>query len=150
MPALSLHASSAAGSGCGCRPYCSPGIVRGTRTHPDRSQAALAASLKEFGAARSIVTDSDGIVRAGNGTLAAAKAAGIKKATVIETDGEQVIVVRRKDLSGERALAYAIADNRTGELSHFDHEALRTAMEQLAQHAIVTGSSALVDAAAVL
>jgi hypothetical protein len=77
------------------------------------------------------VIDAEGIVRAGNGTLEAARAAGIEEALVIETDGRQLVVVRRPDWSAEQALAYAIADNRTGELSRFNYEALGAALASL-------------------
>jgi len=116
-----------------------------TRSHPERSKAAVAASLKELGAGRSIVVDASGVVRAGNGTLEAARAAGITEAVIVETDGKRLVVVKRPDWTPEQALAYAIADNRTSELSHFDHDALRLAMERLAQHAVDTGDRSLVD-----
>jgi hypothetical protein len=101
------------------------------RLHPERSKDAIASSVKELGAARSIVVDKDGVVRAGNGTLEAARAAGIREAVVVETDGKQLVVVKRPDWTAEQALAYAIADNRTSDLSKFDYEALGAALQQL-------------------
>lgn len=101
------------------------------RTHDERSKSAVAASVRELGAGRSIVVDRNGVVRAGNGTLEAAIAAGITEAVVVETDGKQLVVVKRPDWTPEQALAYAIADNRTGELSKFDYEALGIALGQL-------------------
>ncbi len=89
-----------------------------------RATEALSKSLKEFGAARSIVVDGDGKVRAGNGTLEAARAAGITKTIQVDAGPDELVVVRRGDLKGEKAQAYAIADNRTGELSEWDLDEL--------------------------
>jgi len=74
-------------------------------------------SLRRYGAARSIVADNKRVVVAGNGTLEAAIAAGIEKVIEIETDGTELVVVRRTDFDAdeEAAQEYAIADNRTSE-----------------------------------
>ena len=84
------------------------------RRHPDRNLAAIKASLARFGQVKPIVVDSNNVVRAGNGTLAAA----------IELGWEQVDITRTK-LTGSEATAYAIADNRTAELAEWDDQALR-------------------------
>jgi DNA modification methylase len=81
--------------------------------------------------ARSLVMDADGMIRAGNGTLEAARAAGITEAIVVETDGTQLVVVKRPDWSTEKALAYALSDNRTGELSEWDADALAASLAEL-------------------
>src|SRR3990167_1391686 len=94
------------------------------RTHPDKQKGHLAASLKRFGAARSVVIDSKGIVRAGNATLEAAIAAGIEKALVVEVDGKSVVVVRRPEWDDTEATAFGIADNRLGELAEWDAQAI--------------------------
>ena len=44
------------------------------RTHSERNIDAIVASLRRFGQQKPIVVDSNGVVRAGNGTLVAAKA----------------------------------------------------------------------------
>jgi ParB-like chromosome segregation protein Spo0J len=87
------------------------------RRRTERNRAALDAALARFGPARSIVVDGKGVVRAGNGTLEAARAAGVKKVRVIEASGDELIAVRRADWSATEATAYAIADNRTAELA---------------------------------
>ncbi len=101
------------------------------RKHPKRNTDATRASLTRFGAARSIVVDGKGVVRAGNATVEAAKAAGIDKARVIDAHGDELIVVRRKGWSDTEATAYAIADNRTGELAEWDEDVLGPTLEQL-------------------
>lgn len=117
------------------------------RRRNSRAESALATSVKELGAGRSVVIDRDGVIRAGNGTLEAAKAAGISEAIVIETDGRKLVVVKRPDWTAEQALAYAISDNRTNELSYFDVKALSGAISKLAEHAIAVGNRTLLDTA---
>jgi len=94
------------------------------RRRTERSTEVIANSLKQFGAGRSIVLDRDGVVRAGNGTVEGAKAAGIDRVRVIESDGSELIAIKRTDLSGADATAYAIADNRAADLSTWDFEGL--------------------------
>jgi len=83
------------------------------RKHGERNQAALKASLARFGQQKPIVIDGDGIVRAGNGTLEAARGLGW-----------DTIAAVRTSLKGSEATAYAIADNRTAELAEWDDDAL--------------------------
>ncbi len=88
------------------------------RKHGERNLDAIKASLARFGQQKPIVVDADGIVRAGNGTLMAAKALGWDEIEIVRTN-----------LRGSEATAYAIADNRTAELAEWDEAALA---EQLA------------------
>jgi hypothetical protein len=83
------------------------------RKHSTRNLSAIAASLKRFGQQKPIVVDSKCVVRAGNGTLAAAKQLGWKTIEVV-----------RSDLPLSELAAYAIADNRTAELAEWDDKAL--------------------------
>ena len=83
------------------------------RRHGPRNQSTIRASLARFGAARSIVVDGKGIVRAGNGTLEAARDAGITEALVVDPRPDQLVVVRRKDWSPTEATAYSIGDNQS-------------------------------------
>jgi hypothetical protein len=101
------------------------------RQHPERNKQATEASLKRFGAARSIVVDGKGVVRAGNGTVEAARAAGIDKAIVVDADGDQLVVVRRKDWSPSEATAYAIADNRVAEHATWEETGLAEVLRSL-------------------
>src|SRR6266480_459294 len=59
-----------------------------------RGQQALAHSLTEFGAARSIVADRLGRVIAGNKTLTQATTLGLPL-QVVQTNGEALVVVQR-------------------------------------------------------
>lgn len=104
---------------------------KNARKHSKRNLGAITASLQQFGAARSIVVDKSGVVRAGNGTLAAAKKAGIKKVRVIQSEGDELVAVMRADLSDAQAAAYALADNRTSDLSDWNNELLLDSLQEL-------------------
>jgi ParB-like chromosome segregation protein Spo0J len=83
------------------------------RRHPDRNLEQIKASLQRFGQQKPIVVDATNTVRAGNGTLAAAKALGWT-----------TIAIVRSDLQKTELTAYAIADNRSAELAEWDNEVL--------------------------
>lgn len=100
------------------------------RRHTDRNRELLEQSLKEVGAARSIVIDENGTVLAGNATVAAAMQAGIDKVKIIDADGETIIAVRRNGLTPEQKKRLALFDNRTGELAKWDAQALAALIEQ--------------------
>jgi len=93
---------------------------RNARQHNDRNVEMIETSLREVGAARSIVVDEDGTVLAGNATLAAARTVGIERVRIIETDGAEVIAVRRSGLTPEQKRRLALFDNRSAELAAWD------------------------------
>jgi hypothetical protein len=101
------------------------------RKHSDRNLDAIKASLTRFGQQKPIVIDSSGVVRAGNGTLAAAKALGWAEIDCVVSD-----------LAGAEATAYAIADNRTAELAEWDDAVLAATLQSLADE----DATLLVDA----
>ncbi len=100
------------------------------RKHGEKNKKAIADSMKQFGAGRSILADADGVIRAGNGTAEAWKQSG-GKIRVVESDGKELIVVKRTDLRGADAMAYAIADNRAGELADWDDDVLSSQLDLL-------------------
>lgn len=85
----------------------------------ERGRYALEASLRKYGAGRSIVLDKSGRIIAGNKTVEVAADVGLEDVIVVQTDGKQIVAVQRTDLDIDspegRGLAYA--DNRVGELS---------------------------------
>jgi ParB-like chromosome segregation protein Spo0J len=83
------------------------------RKHGQRNLDAIAASLRRFGQQKPIVVDSRGVVRAGNGQLAAAKFLGWSHIKIV-----------RSDLPLAELTAYAIADNRAAELAEWDAQTL--------------------------
>lgn len=95
----------------------------------ERGRGMLENSLQELGAGRSIVCDRNGVVIAGNKTLETAVESGFKDGIVIETDGTQLVIVKRRDLDltvDEKAKKLAIADNRVSEVSlTWDTEVLK-------------------------
>ena len=103
---------------------------KNARRRTDRSAELIKESLQRYGAARSIVIDEDNRILAGNGTIEGAKEAGINRIRVIETDGDEVIAVRRTGLTEEQKIGLALADNRTSDLSEWDQEMLNRLGEQ--------------------
>jgi len=103
---------------------------KNARKRTDRSANLIKESLERFGAARSIVIDENDRVLAGNGTIQGAKAAGIENVRVIETDGKEIIAVKRTGLSEEEKVGLALADNRTSDLSDWDAEMLKQLSEE--------------------
>ena len=97
---------------------------RNARRRTDRSAKLIGESLKRYGAARSIVIDENDQIIAGHGTIDGAKKAGIKNVRIIEADGDEVIAVRRTNLTEDEKVGLGLADNRTGDLSEWDAEAI--------------------------
>jgi ParB-like chromosome segregation protein Spo0J len=83
------------------------------RRHPERNLEQIKASLRRFGQQKPIVVDATNVVRAGNGTLAAAIALGWT-----------TIAAVRSELPKTELTAYAITDNRSAELAVWDTEIL--------------------------
>ena len=73
--------------------------VKNARKHNPRNIGMIADALREVGAARSGVCDEDGNILAGNGTYEALAEAGIEKVKVVEADGNEWVVVKRKGLT---------------------------------------------------
>lgn len=93
---------------------------RNARRHDRRNLDAIKASLARFGQQRPILVDAQGVLIAGEGTLTAAAELGWP-----------TIEVKRSALSGAEARAYALADNRTTDLSTWDEDELRRTAEEL-------------------
>lgn len=91
------------------------------RIHNERNKSLIEKSLKECGAGRSILIDADNEIIAGNGVYEAAQKAKIKIRQV-ETDGSELIVVKRTDLrsNDNKRKQLAIMDNSTSDSSDFD------------------------------
>ena len=83
------------------------------RLHPDRNLEQIKSSLRRFGQQKPIVVDAANVVRAGNGTLAAAKALGWESIAIV-----------RSELQKTELTAYAVADNRSAELAEWDKNVL--------------------------
>ena len=95
---------------------------RNPRVHDDRQITKLASTIRKAGFLVPIIVDASNEVVAGHGRLAAAIALGLK----------EVPGIRVSHLSPEVIKAYRLADNRLGELSHWDATALALEFKDLA------------------
>ena len=91
-------------------------------------------SFKDYGAGRSVLIDKNNRIIAGNKSQKGAKGAGIKKVRVIETDGTELIAVKRTDLSldSKEGREMALLDNLTSQKNlNWDHVELQNAANSL-------------------
>ena len=95
---------------------------KNARTHSDRNLNAIAQSLEQFGQRKPIVATTDNVVIAGNGTLMAASSLGWEKIDLVRVPA---------DWTEEQIRAFAIADNRTQDLSSFDVAILLEQLDEL-------------------
>lgn len=93
---------------------------RNYRKHSKKNKALIKKSLEELGAGRSVVIDREGELIAGNGVYEQAKALGMQ-VRVVETDGSELVVVKRTDLAteDEKRRKLALADNSASDTSEF-------------------------------
>lgn len=107
------------------------------RVHGEKNLAAIRSSLAQFGQRKPVVVQRAGmIVRAGNGTVQAAKALGWTEIAALVVDDDNATAVQ-----------FAIADNRTAELAEWDPDTLATLLDGMdaAAQAAVGFDSADVD-----
>ena len=83
----------------------------------EKGKELIEKSFRELGAGRSVLIDKDNRIIGGNKAQVGALASGIKKVRVIETDGTELIAVKRTDISldTEKGRKMAMADNATQE-----------------------------------
>ena len=100
---------------------------RNYRKHDKKNKSLIKKSLEKFGAGRSIVVDAEGEIIGGNGVYEQAQKLGLKT-KIVETDGSELVVVKRTDLKtdDEKRKALAVMDNSTSDTSEFDLELLTT------------------------
>lgn len=93
------------------------------RRHPRQNIEAIKASLLAFGQRKPIVyaAAAEGHVIAGNGTVEAAR----------ELGWSEIAAVDSSDLSSDQATAYGLADNQTTDLSEWEAQKLRDALNKL-------------------
>ena len=93
---------------------------KNARMHNEESLQAIKMSLERFGQQKPIVVDKNNKIVSGNGTVMAARALGWSGIDAIVTD-----------LTGDEAVAFAISDNRTSEMSMWDGAELSAQLEYL-------------------
>jgi hypothetical protein len=88
----------------------------------ERGAAMLGKSVEKYGAGRSLLADKHGKLIAGNQSQQAMIEAGLTEVIEVETDGNQVVVVKRRDLDlddpeSTKAIELGYMDNRSHEVS---------------------------------
>lgn len=103
---------------------------RNYRKHNEKNKKLIRKSLEECGTGRSIIVDNNDEIIAGNGVYEQAKAMNIP-VKVIETDGTELIAVKRTDLktSDDKRTKLAILDNSTADSSEMDYALLQKDFE---------------------
>ena len=102
------------------------------RVHPDKNKMIIDKSLKELGAGRSILIDSENEIIAGNGVFEQAEKQKIK-IKIVETDGTELIAVKRTDLktNDKKRKKLALIDNHSTDTSNFDFDAINVDFEEV-------------------
>lgn len=93
------------------------------RKHSEQNKKRIRKSLTECGAGRSVLVDKDGCLIAGNGVYEQASKMGIKT-RVVETDGTELVVVKRTDIGTDdpKRKTLALADNATSDNVEWDFD----------------------------
>lgn len=83
--------------------------------HTEYGMSLLEKSLRENGAGRSILLDKDNNIIAGNGIIEAAGSVGLENVKIVETQGDEIVAVKRTDVSlnSKQGRKMALADNAT-------------------------------------
>ena len=94
------------------------------RKHSDTNKARIKKSIDEAGLGRSVVVDADGVLIAGNGVQQVVDPD--TPVRVIETDGTELVVVKRTDLHTDdpRRKTLALADNATSDDVEWNFDAM--------------------------
>lgn len=69
----------------------------------------LVKSIKQLGCGKSVLVDKDNTIISGAKVLNAASDAGIKKIRIIETKGDELIVIKRSDICAESKRGYELS-----------------------------------------
>lgn len=95
------------------------------RKHSDSNKRLIRKSIDECGYGRSVVVDADGVLIAGNGVASVSNKD--TKVKVIETDGSELVVVKRTDLhtGDEKRKKLAMADNAAADAVEWDADNLQ-------------------------
>ena len=85
----------------------------------EKGREMIEKSFRELGAGRSILLDKNNRIIAGNKSRQAAIATGITKVRIVDTEGDEIVAVRRRDvdLDSKVGRELAFADNATQQVS---------------------------------
>jgi hypothetical protein len=92
------------------------------RVRTPRNRKVMEHSLRTLGAGRSILADETGQIIAGNGTAEAAAKVGITKVRLVKTDGKELVVVQRSDLTAQQKREMSVADNAAATYSEWSED----------------------------
>lgn len=97
---------------------------RNYRKHSDKNKALIRKSIEETGFGRSVVIDSENELIAGNGVVS--QLPKDTKIRVVETDGSELVVVKRTDLktNDQKRKELARNDNATSDKVEWDTDTL--------------------------
>lgn len=101
--------------------------------HTEFGMSLLEKSLRENGAGRSILLDKDNNIIAGNGIVETAGNIGLEKVRIVETNGDEIVAVKRTDISldSEQGRKMAFADNATANADlEWDEDTLREELDE--------------------
>lgn len=96
-------------------------LEKNARKHSPAQLQQIEESIKKFGFLSPIVIDKNNVVQAGNGRLISAVKLGMTEVPCIQANG----------LTKDELRAFALVDNRLGDLSFFDMDILREELEEL-------------------
>lgn len=98
---------------------------RNYRKHSKKNKDLIRKSLVELGAGRSVVIDNENELVAGNGVYEQAQALKMP-VRIVETDGSELVVVKRTDLAtqDDKRKKLALADNSASDTSEFNNRLL--------------------------
>ena len=94
---------------------------RNSRTHSKKQIRQIADSIRQFGFTNPLLIDSQNVILAGHGRLAAAKTLGL----------EQVPCVRLEGMTAQQKRAYVLADNKLALNAGWDEELLALELQGL-------------------
>ena len=95
--------------------------------HTEFGLSLVEKSLRNNGAGRSILIDKNNRIIGGNGVVEVAGQIGLNKVRIVESDGTEIIAVKRTDidLDSKQGREMALADNATANADlQWDFEAL--------------------------
>lgn len=101
--------------------------------HTPEGKELIKKSLERNGFGRSVVVDKNNNLIGGNGVVEMARELGKKKVIFVETEGEELVVVRRNDLdiNSKDGRDMALADNATAHADlNWNNEELKKAREE--------------------
>lgn len=106
---------------------------RNFNRHTEFGLSLVEKSLRNNGAGRSILIDKNNRIIGGNGVVEVAGQIGMNKVRIVESDGTEIIAVKRTDidLDSKQGREMALADNATASADlQWDFEAIKDSMEE--------------------